>query len=268
MVQKTNFEPKEPLVTVITPTFNRPDLLFQAVDSVMKQTHRSIEHIIVGDDCPVLETNNVKERLFRLNPSLRLTNLKVNGAKSSYGPARIAHVRNAGIDLATGDFITHLDDDNTFDSDHIEALLQAFNNCPEAVVTFSYRKLLIEGREPYVYPYHPWSPDLETARKVYDAYSRMGIYQTNSHLMRDRISFHEETDCTLDTNELMVRREFHQTFKFQTNFSDLMKEQELGEDDVFCEEVYRKGYRAAASGKFSLNFRVGGRFTQHLLQII
>jgi glycosyltransferase involved in cell wall biosynthesis len=267
MTQTTTAKPLAPLVTIITPTFNRPELLFQAVESVTKQTYRSIEHIIVGDNCPMLETIEVKEKLFRLNPALRLTNLKP-GEPITYGPARIARVRNAGIDLTNGDFIAHLDDDNTFDADHVEGLLEAFNNCPEAVMTFSYRKLLIEGIEPYLYSYHPWSPDLETARKVYEVYSRMGIYQTNSHLMRDRISFHEERDCTLDTNEMMIKREFHQIFKFKTDFSEAMKEQELGEDDVFCEEVYRQGYRVAASGRFSLNFRVGGRFTQSLLHIV
>jgi len=266
MAQQNSTDTNNALVTVVTPTFDRPEMLLQAVESAAKQTHRNIEHIVVGDNCPVLDTDNVREKLLEINPALRLHNLPDDGQKPSYGPARIARVRNAGIALAGGDFIAHLDDDNTWDPNHLESLLAGFRNCPEAAVAFSYRKLLIEGIEPYLSPYHPWSPDLETAELVYGAYQRMGIYHSGSHLMRDRISFHEERDCTLDTNEMMVRSSVQREFLFHTDFSDSMMARELGEDDVFCEEIYRAGYRAVASGEFSLNFRVGGRFTKAILE--
>lgn len=250
------------LVTVVTPTFNRIDLLMEAVTCVTRQTYSHIEHIVVGDCCPILESS--AEKLLGINPHLYIHNLP-KAPHITYGPARIARVRNAGISLAKGEFIAHLDDDNTWSEDHIQALIECFARRPDAAVAHSFRKLLIDGVQPYIYPYHPWSPDLKTARLVYETYRRMGIYETGSHLMRDRVTFHEERDCTLDTDELLVRREIHRTFPFMEQFSEKMITEEFGEDDVFCEMVYRAGYRIVTSGRFSLNFRVGGRFTREIL---
>lgn len=258
----TRMDVSKSLVTVVTPTYHRIDLLVKAVTSVMKQRYSHIEHIVVGDRCPVLDDG--REKLLKINPDLRIYNLP-DAPGFTYGPARIARVRNTGISEAKGEFIAHLDDDNTWDNDHVQTLIECFRRRPDAAAAHSYRKLLIDGIQPYRYPYHPWSPDIKTAKHVYDTYNRMGIYQTGSHLMRDRVTFHEERDCTLDTNELMVRRRVHEVYPFTEQFSEAMIESESGEDDVFCETIYRAGYRFVASGRYSLNFRVGGRFTKEVL---
>lgn len=253
------------LVTVVTPTYNRGDLLVQAVTSVTRQTYPHIEHIIVGDNCPVL--GELREKLLSINPLLRVYNLS-GAPQITYGPARIARLRNSGINLANGEFIAHLDDDNTFALNHIESLIDGFRHRPDAAVAHSYRKLLVNGVHPYVLPFHPWSSDIDTAGKVYSTYHRMGIYRSGSHHMRDRVTFHEERNCTLDTNELMVRREIHAIFPFVEKFTVEMIQQEMGEDDIFCEMVYQAGYRFTASGEFSLNFCLGGRFTKKILAAI
>lgn len=258
----------KPLVTVVTPTFNRLDLLSKAIESVRNQTYSNIEHIIVGDSCPLLDVTENQKQLLEINPHIRINNLPTEQPKPEYGSSRIARVRNVGIELANGEFIAHLDDDNTWDVNHIESLLKAFSLSPEAGMVYSYRKLLIDGEKPYTFPYHPWSSDLETARRIYQAYRRMGIYQPNSHLMRDRATFHEEWDCTIDTNEMMLKSDMHKKFLFETNFSEQMIEMELGEDDVLSEQIYRAGYRIVASGEYSLNFRLGGRFTHEILKLI
>ena len=252
-------------VTVVTPTYDRIDSLKNALSCVMKQTHENIEHIVVGDACPVLD--GARAALLRINPKLKIHNLPGEG-KPTYGPARIARVRNSGISLASGRFIAHLDDDNTWDENHIESLLRAFARRPDAAAAHSYRKLLIDGHTPYTHPYHPWSPDMETARHVYEAYERMGIYERNSHLMKDRVTFHEERDCTVDANELLVRHEIHDLYPFVEEFPESIIQRDLGEDDVFCEMIYRAGYRIVSSGEFTLNFQVGGRFTQQILSLL
>lgn len=253
------------LVSIVTPTYNRRDLLYNSVNCILEQEYGNIEHIIVGDNCPVL--NEETPKLLKVNPKLRIYNPKFE-SRFEFGSANIARVRNYGIQKATGDFIGHLDDDNTFDPNHISSLIKTFQRVPQAAVAYSYRKLLIDGSEPYVYPYSPWPETIEGASKQYQAYKRMGIFQEGSHLMKDRISMHEETGCTLDTNELFVRKEVHERFLFRTEYTDAMHAFDMAEDDAFCIDVYLAGYRVACSGEFTLNFRVGGRYTEVILNHI
>lgn len=252
----------EALVSVITPTYNRVDILLQAIKCVQKQSYRPIEHIIIGDHCPQLEDR--KEELLKMNPKLLVINLGADKTRS-YGPERIARVRNAGINVAHGTLLAHLDDDNLWEHNHVESLVNTLRQNPKSAVALSQRLLLLDGTEPYVYPCHPWSPSIEEGKKVWDAYSRMGVYKLGSPIMADRISFLEERDITADTNEMLVRREVHQVFPFLERFPETFREADLGEDDVFCMQLYEAGMRMAASGLPTLRFRLGGRFTETVI---
>ncbi|HDZ11165.1 MAG TPA: glycosyltransferase, partial [Bacteroidetes bacterium] len=41
---------KNPMISIIVPTFNRPLMLLEALDSIMKQTYTNFEIIVVNDD--------------------------------------------------------------------------------------------------------------------------------------------------------------------------------------------------------------------------
>ena len=54
---------KKPLITVITPTYNRSKLLLsRAIKSVLSQSYKNFEYIIVGDGC----TDDTEEKLKEL----------------------------------------------------------------------------------------------------------------------------------------------------------------------------------------------------------
>ena len=54
---------KNPLITVITPTYNRSNLLIsRAVKSVLNQTYKNFEFIIVGDGC----TDDTEKKLKKI----------------------------------------------------------------------------------------------------------------------------------------------------------------------------------------------------------
>jgi len=89
-----------PLVSVIIPTYRRPGLLRLAVDSVLAQTYPNLEVIVVHDG-PDPET---AEAMRGIDPRVRYHELAVNS-----GPGA---ARNAGIDLARGEWIGFLDDDD------------------------------------------------------------------------------------------------------------------------------------------------------------
>lgn len=107
---------KSPLVTVYITTFNRPFLLKRALDSVLKQTYRNLEIIVVNDG---------DELLTELYLYLDINNVRYLKTKGSQG-ACVA--RNLAIKSATGDFITGLDDDDEFYPDRVEFFVQHYDD--------------------------------------------------------------------------------------------------------------------------------------------
>ena len=98
-----------PLVSVIIPTYKRPDVLERAIDSVLNQTYERIEVIVVDDNAPYTSS--------RVETELVMGKYKGNG-KVKY----IQHpenrngsaARNTGISQANGKYIAFLDDDDEF----------------------------------------------------------------------------------------------------------------------------------------------------------
>jgi len=107
-----------PLVTVIIPTFKRPDLVQRAIESVRQQTHRNIE-ILVIDDCSGDNTGEV----VRAIPDPRIRYIRHNVNKG------LPAVRNTGIRAAAGEYIAFLDDDDEWRTNKLERQLEAIKGC-------------------------------------------------------------------------------------------------------------------------------------------
>jgi glycosyltransferase involved in cell wall biosynthesis len=88
-----------PLVSVVIPTYNRASLIPAAIESVLGQTYKNIELIIVDDG----STDNTQEVLSGYGDRVRVV------LQENRGPA-IA--RNRGIAVAKGDIIAFLDSDD------------------------------------------------------------------------------------------------------------------------------------------------------------
>ncbi len=119
------------LVSVVIPTHKREvECLSKAVDSVINQTYKNTEIIIVDDSPDTYEKRpEVKVYAQSLNHPrvIYLQNEKNLGGSLT---------RNRGIDAATGDYITFLDDDDEYTLDKIEKQLKYMleNDCD---MTFS-----------------------------------------------------------------------------------------------------------------------------------
>jgi len=117
--------PDEPLVSVCVATYNRAELLAErCVPSVLNQTYRRLELIVVGDNC----ADDTAERLARVrDPRLSFVNLPTRGEYptdpwrrwmvAGSAPANEARAR------VRGDFIANLDDDDEFLPDRLEKLV-------------------------------------------------------------------------------------------------------------------------------------------------
>lgn len=120
------YDKSEPLVSVCVGTYNRAELLTtRCLPSILGQTYRNLDVIVVGDAC----TDDTFERLkaFR-DKRLRYVNLEQRGVYPENPRFRwmVAGTKsvNHALGMAQGDFITHLDDDDEYLPDRIEKLLR------------------------------------------------------------------------------------------------------------------------------------------------
>ena len=111
-----------PLVSVIIPTFNRPDMLKEAVKSVLEQTEQNFEVIVVNDGSVA-----VAPLLAGLDPKNRIRCIDNKGHKGR------SYTRNAGIRAAQGKYIAYLDDDDRYYPDHLKVLVDFLESGNRAI---------------------------------------------------------------------------------------------------------------------------------------
>ena len=120
------------LVSVITPTHERPDQLATAIRSVIAQTYGRWEMIVVDDGGDVAKSvvADIGDARVRAHA---ISHRGVTGA------------RNAALDLAEGSLVTYLDDDNELDPDWLKAVVWGFQTHPDTEVLYGAR--LIDDAE-------------------------------------------------------------------------------------------------------------------------
>ncbi len=107
----------KPLISVVIPTYNRPDFLKKAIKTVLNQTYRNLEILIIDDASTVNNQKNINN--FDDNRIIYFKNKTRRGAPYS---------RNVGIKNAKGRFIAFLDDDDEWMPRKLEEQLKAFDD--------------------------------------------------------------------------------------------------------------------------------------------
>jgi glycosyltransferase involved in cell wall biosynthesis len=138
------------LVSVIVPTYNRAHLIEHALDSVLRQTYRPIELIIV-DDGSSDGTADVVADWTRRHAG---DGLAVLFRRQDNGGAPSA--RNHGLRLSRGEFIQFLDSDDALAADKLRAQVDALRNEPAAMLAWGGMKSV---------PDHSMIPTNQTAPK-------------------------------------------------------------------------------------------------------
>ncbi|MFV0553806.1 MAG: glycosyltransferase family A protein [Mangrovibacterium sp.] len=124
------------MISVIIPTYNRRAALYRAVESVVNQSYKVDEIIIVDDysiNMPLLE--DFKNLAFQ-NISL-YSNENPSGANFS---------RNFGVSKATGDIVMFLDDDDTWEKDKVKNQMAIFDSDSEIGLVYS-SKVVVNDKD-------------------------------------------------------------------------------------------------------------------------
>ena len=115
-------------ISIVIPVYNTQKYLDQCLGSILLQTYRNFEVICVNDG----STDNslkILEKYAQLDKRVKIINQKKTG---------IAPARNAGMAVATGEYIIFLDSDDFFDSTMMEEMVTKGDETGADVVVCSY----------------------------------------------------------------------------------------------------------------------------------
>lgn len=115
---------QHPQVSVIIPTYNPNHALQRAIESVLQQTFRDLELIVVDDASP----NYIVDSITSNYPQIHLLRLSQNRGPSG--------ARNAGIQVAKGNLLAFLDHDDAWSSNYLERQVWALESNNNCVLTF------------------------------------------------------------------------------------------------------------------------------------
>jgi glycosyltransferase involved in cell wall biosynthesis len=120
-----NTQLPEPLVSVIIPTYNRPDYLKQAISSAVQQTYQNIE-IIVSDNCSPENPQSLIE-------SFQDSRIKFWRHKQNIG--MLANQLSA-FKMARGKYVASLHDDDMWNEDFLAKLVPPLEANSDLILAF------------------------------------------------------------------------------------------------------------------------------------
>lgn len=119
---------ESPKISVIIPVYNPGDNIFKCLDSIVNQTYRNLEIIIVDDG------SSDGSEITCDNYSYKDSRIKVVHQKN----AGVSKARNVGIDMATGDYYHFPDSDDYLEEDTYETCLKLINEHSCDAVVFEH----------------------------------------------------------------------------------------------------------------------------------
>lgn len=209
-----------PKISVIVPIYRVEKYLPICLDSLRAQTLKDIEIICVDDGSPD-RSRSILDQYAALDSRIVLVN-KENGGLSS--------ARNAGIRVATSEYICFVDSDDLLERNACETIVRAFKTYECDVVTFG-------GT---AFPEHrsnAWVDNrLSPRNMVYDEFSPSVLFDENSHPYAWRTALRRDF---LIENDLF----FNEDLRF-------------GEDEAFHFSVYPRSSKTALISSRLYRYRV------------
>lgn len=171
-----------PQVSVILTTYNRADLIGEAIKSVLAQTYRDWE-LIVMDDGSTDGTGEVVKAFVQKDSRIRHIRQSNRG---------ISAARARSIAFARGEYVAFLDDDDEFMADKLEFQVRFLDAHPEIGMVYSYVDMV------------------DAEKKLIQKWPSYGFAQNFVELIKD---------CFIQPNAALVRMEcFKKLGTFRSDF--------------------------------------------------
>lgn len=123
------------LVTVVLPIYNVEQYLDRCINSVVNQTYKNLEIILVDDESPD-NCPKMCDEWAKMDSRIKVIHKKNQG---------LGYARNTGIDSATGEYIYFVDSDDYIAMDTIELAYKAAAENNADMVTFGYNQVDSNG---------------------------------------------------------------------------------------------------------------------------
>lgn len=197
---------ESPLITCIVPVYNGERFVAETIESMLAQTYRPIEVIVVNDG----STDSTPDVLGQFADRINVINQENAGQ---------AAARNRGIEAANGDFIAFLDADDLWLPEKLEVQMKYLAANPEAdlctcmMVNFWENELAAEAEKlrdtAHAQPYLATWQGILARRQVFES---VGALDTGAVFSDVREWLHRAKGMGVQTTHLdqvLVRRRIH-----------------------------------------------------------
>ncbi len=159
------------LISIITPCFNSEKTITKTLESVLNQTYRNYEYIIVDGKSTDDTLKIVKQYEGAFGGRLKIISEKDDGIYDAF---------NKGINMATGKLVGIVSSNDFYEKNALENIAKEYNNEKYAIL-YGYQRTLVDGKECSVVIYnhefikqkmitHP------TCFVTKELYSDLGVY--------------------------------------------------------------------------------------------
>lgn len=192
-----------PLISIIVPIYNTAKYLPRCIDSILNQTYKNLEIILI-DDGSTDNSGQLADKYAKNDKRIKVVHQK-NGGQST--------ARNTGIQMAKGEYINFIDSDDEIEPNFVEELFNLYS--PKTSVTVcghQYRRLKENtSKNLYQSPLRPRRKHESKKAYVLQLLAKDGrMYSCNNKLFRttiikehsltfdQKLNFAEDTKFVLD----------------------------------------------------------------------
>ena len=126
------------LVSVIVPIYNREKYLSRCIDSILNQTYKNIEIILINDGSTD-RTKEICDEYKRKDSRIRVYHIENHG---------VSYARNLGIKNSNGKYIQFVDSDDYIDEKMIEILVNNIGEYDMVICGFNLHSSYVRKKQP------------------------------------------------------------------------------------------------------------------------